>query len=192
MVLHQGHDNERRDSLQHHRDLEGELLEVRSQLEEAERDKCRLLFRLEEIQDEKENIRRNLLQRIEELKGDMTRYNDIFELEKRSLQKAHDGQLQESEKERSRMDERVRQLEFQIATFKQELEIVGVAVANDLVEMDAEMESVLSQGTKSTVKNCASDGELVNKIRELVKSETSLRQRIYDLEKKVCTVLYWA
>ncbi|KAK3856910.1 hypothetical protein Pcinc_036809 [Petrolisthes cinctipes] len=186
MNLRKGHDNERRDSLQHHTDLEGELLEVRSQLEEAERDKCRLLFRLEEIQDEKETIKRNLLQRIEEIKGDMGRYNDIFELEKKSLQKAHNSQLHEAEKERSRLDERVRQLEFQISTFKQELEIVGVAVANDLVEMDAEMESVLSQSTKSTIKHGASDGELVNKIRELVKSETSLRQRIYDLEKKEC------
>ncbi|KAK4305379.1 hypothetical protein Pmani_022723 [Petrolisthes manimaculis] len=186
MNLRKGHDNERRDSLQHHRDLEGELLEVRSQLEEAEHDKGRLLFRLEEIQDEKETIKSNLLQRIEEIKGDMGRYNDIFELEKKSLQKSHDSQLHKAEKERSRLDERVRQLEFQISTFKQELEIVGVAVANDLVEMDAEMESVLSQSTKSTIKHGASDGELVNKIRELVKSETSLRQRIYDLEKKEC------
>ncbi|XP_071547475.1 uncharacterized protein [Panulirus ornatus] len=184
--LRKGQDHERRDSLQHHRNLEEEVNEVRLQLEEAERDRCNLLFRLEEAHDEKEEVKRNLLLRIEELKGDISRYNDLHELEKKALRQDFDAQLREVEKERNHHEEQVRQLEFQLSTFRQELEIVGVAVANDLVEMDSEMENVLSHNRKSPMKNSEGGGDLLEKIRELVKSEASLRQKIYDLEKKEC------
>lgn len=171
--------------MQHHRDLEEEVNEVRLQLEEAERDRCNLLFRLEEAQDEKEEVKRNLLLQIEELKGDISRYNDIHELEKKALRQDYDARLHEVEKERNQQEEQVRQLGLQLSTFRQELEIVGVSVANDLVEMDSEMENVLSHSVKSPMKKSEGDGDLLEKIRELVKSEASLRQKIYDLEKKV-------
>lgn len=160
-------------------------------LDEANRDKCHLLFKLEEVQDEKEEIQRNLLLRIEELKGDISRYNELYELEKKSLQKDFDVRLHEVQKERNQQEERVRQLEHQLSTFRQELEIVGVSITSDLVEMDAEMDSVLSHGKQSHTKHTEGDRELLEKIRELVKSETSLRQRIYDLEKKVGENNYW-
>ncbi|KAK8731651.1 hypothetical protein OTU49_007407, partial [Cherax quadricarinatus] len=186
IILRKGQDNERRDSLQQHHDLEGEINEIRYQLEEATRDKCTLLFRLEEVQDEKEDIKRNLLVRIEELKGDMSRYNDLHELEKNTLRKEHEAQLQELEKERNQQEERVRHLELQLATFRQELEIVGISIANDLVQMDSHGESVHSCGRKSPLKCSEGDSDVLKKIRELVKSETDLRQKIYDLEKKEC------
>nr|XP_027210972.1 golgin subfamily A member 6-like protein 22 [Penaeus vannamei] len=184
--LRKGHDNERRDSLQQHSDLEEEMEAVRQQLEEAERDKCHLLFRLEEAQDERDEIKKNLLVRIEELKGDMSRYNDLYELEKKALRREYEARLAEQEKERGRQDERMRQLEHQLSTFRQELEIVGVSIAGDLVEYDTGCESVLGSGRRSSARSGDSDGELVEKIRELVKSETALRQKICDLEKKEC------
>ncbi|KAG7156072.1 hypothetical protein Hamer_G023566 [Homarus americanus] len=184
--LRKGQDNDRRDSLQQHRDLEGEINDVRLQLEEAARDKCSLLFRLEEAQDEKEEVRRNLLLRIEELKGDMSRYNDLHELEKKTLRQEFDARLQGVQKERNHQEERVRQLELQLSTLRQELEIVGVSIANDLVDMDSHMENVLSCGRKSPTKHSEDNSDLLDKIRELVKSETNLRQKIYDLEKKEC------
>ncbi|XP_063604529.1 protein lava lamp-like isoform X5 [Penaeus indicus] len=184
--LRKGHDNERRDSLQQHSDLEEEMEAVRQQLEEAERDKCHLLFRLEEAQDERDEVKKNLLVRIEELKGDMSRYNDLYELEKKALRREYEARLAEQEKERGRQDERMRQLEHQLSTFRQELEIVGVSIAGDLVEYDNGCESVLGSGRRSSARAGDSDGELVEKIRELVKSETALRQRICDLEKKEC------
>lgn len=184
--LRKGHDNERRDSLQQHSDLEEEMEAVRQQLEEAERDKCHLLFRLEEAQDERDEVKKNLLVRIEELKGDMSRYNDLYELEKKALRREYEARLAEQEKERGRQDERMRQLEHQLSTFRQELEIVGVSIAGDLVEYDTGCESVLGSGRRSSARSGDSDGELVEKIRELVKSETALRQKICDLEKKEC------
>nr|XP_045623165.1 protein lava lamp-like isoform X3 [Procambarus clarkii] len=183
--LRKGQDNERRDSIQQHCDLEGEINEIRFELEEATRDKCKLLFRLEETQDEKEEIRRNLLVRIEELKGDMSRYNELHELEKKALRKEYDAQLQEVEKEGKQREERVQQLELQLSTFRQELEMVGISIANDL-DMDSDMENVHSCGRKSPMKCSEADGDVLKKIRELVKSETDLRQKIYDLEKKEC------
>ncbi|XP_042862243.1 myosin-9-like isoform X6 [Penaeus japonicus] len=182
MNLRKGHDNERRDSLQQHNDMEEEIEAVRQQLEEAERDKCHLLFRLEEAQDEREEVKKNLLVRIEELKGDMSRYNDLYELEKKALRREYEARLAEQEKERGRQDDRMRQLEHQLSTFRQELEIVGVSVAGDFVEYD----NVLNSGRRPPTRLGENDGELVEKIRELVKSETSLRQKICDLEKKEC------
>lgn len=171
--------------MQQHNDMEEEIEAVRQQLEEAERDKCHLLFRLEEAQDEREEVKKNLLVRIEELKGDMSRYNDLYELEKKALRREYEARLAEQEKERGRQDDRMRQLEHQLSTFRQELEIVGVSVAGDFVEYD----NVLNSGRRPPTRLGENDGELVEKIRELVKSETSLRQKICDLEKKVFALL---
>lgn len=181
----QGHDSERRSSLQQHRDLEGEVQEVRQQLQESEHDKCKLLFRLEEAQQKNEEMKNSYLHRIEELKSDMSRYKDLYELEKKTVVEDHKAKLLESQKEREQLEECVHQLELLIATFRQELEIVGTSVAHDIVEMDAEMENITSHGSKSPIKKTQCNGDILEKIRELVKSETSLRQRVYDLEKKV-------
>ncbi|XP_063862381.1 uncharacterized protein LOC135101930 isoform X4 [Scylla paramamosain] len=186
MSLRKGHESERRNSLQQHHDLEGEVQEVRQQLAEVEHEKCKLLIRLEEAQEKDEEMKNNYLNRIEELKSDMSRYNDLYEMEKKALIGDHKTKLLEVEKERGRLEERVHQLELQISTFRQELEIVGASVAHDIVEMDTEMETVVSHNSKSSVEKAHCAGEIVEKIRQLVKSETGLRQRIYDLEKKEC------
>lgn len=85
MSLRKGHESERRNSLQYHHDLEGEIQEVRQQLTEAEHDKCKMMFRLEEAQEKEEEIKKNYLNRIEELKSDMSRYKDLYEMEKKAL-----------------------------------------------------------------------------------------------------------
>lgn len=181
----QGHDSERRNSLQQHRDLEGEIEEVKQQLQESDHDKCKLLFRFEEVQEKNEEMKNSYLHRIEELKSDMSRYKDLFELEKRTLVEDHKAKLLESQKDRERLEERVHKLELQISTIRQELEIVGSSVSHDNVEMDAEMENITLHSGKSSMNKARYDGDILEKIRELVKSETNLRQRIYDLEKKV-------
>ena len=158
---------------------------MRQQLAEAEHDKCKLLIHLEEAQEKEEEIKNNYLNRIEELKSDMARYKDLYEMEKRALIDDHKAKLFEVEKERGRLEERVHQLGLQISTFRQELEIVGSSGTQDMVEMDTEMETVLSHNNKASVKETNRSGEILAKIRHLVKSETGLRQRIYDLEKKV-------
>lgn len=163
---------------------------MRQQLTEAEHEKCKLLFRLEEAQEKEEEIKNNYLNRIEELKSDMSRYKDLYEMEKKALIDDHKAKLHEAEKERGRLEERVHQLELQISTFRQELEIVGASAGQDIVEMDTEMETVLSHGSKSPVKETDCVGEILEKIRQLVKSETGLRQRIYDLEKKVLGLIF--
>lgn len=154
-------------------------------MQESEHDKCKLLFRLEEAQEKTEEMKNSYLHRIEELKSDMSRYKDLYELEKKTLIEDHKVKLLESQKEREHLEERVHQLELQISTFRQELEIVGMSVTHDGVEMDAEMENVTLNSSKSSINKTHYDGDILKKIRELVKSETSLRQRIYDLEKKV-------
>lgn len=130
-------------------------------------------------------MKRSYLHRIEELKSDMSRYKDLYELEKKKLVEDHNAKLHESQKNREHLEECVHQLELQISTFRQELEITGTHGAQDIVEMDAEMENIVSHGSKITMKKTRCDGDVLEKIRELVKSETNLRQRIYDLEKKV-------
>ncbi|XP_045138183.1 microtubule-associated protein futsch-like isoform X5 [Portunus trituberculatus] len=186
MSLRKGHESERRNSLQQHNDLEGEVQEVRQQLAEVEHEKCKLLIRLEEAQEKDEEMKNNYLNRIEELKSDMSRYKDLYEMEKKALIGDHKTKLLEVEKERGRLEERVHQLELQISTFRQELEIVGTSVAQDIVEMDTDIGTVISHNKKSSMEKPHCAGEIVEKIRQLVKSETGLRQRIYDLEKKEC------
>lgn len=183
--LRKGHETDRRDSLQQHSDLEEVMEEMRQELQVAKEDNCTLVFRLEETQDKNEEMKQNYVHKIEELKGDMSRYKEMYEQEKKSLQKDYELRVKEVEKLRDLQEERVHQLEIQLANFRQELEIVGVSLATDLVEFDTDMENVLSQGGPSSMK-CADDGELIRKIRELAKSETALRQKIYDLEKKEC------
>ncbi|XP_068202288.1 uncharacterized protein [Palaemon carinicauda] len=185
MNLRKGHETDRRDSLQQHSNLEEVMEEMRQELQEAKEDNCTLVFRLEETQDKNDEIKHNFVHKIEELKGDISRYKEMYEQEKRSLQKDHELRVKEVERERDLQEERVHQLEVRLNSFRQELEIVGVSLATDLVEFDSDIENVLSQSSPSSMK-CSDDGELIRKIRELVKSETALRQKIYDLEKKEC------
>ena len=181
-------------SLQHYTDLEIELKDLKEKLEEAEKDKCNLIFRLEEIEDSRDLARRDMLKRVEELKGDMNRNNDIYDMEKSALQRGYEARLQEVLEDRSRQESRVRELEQQLTSLRHELEAFGGVIASDLCELDTgdTQSSIVSFKTSTSksgqmspvlFKSC-SDGELLDKIRYLVKSESSLRQKIGDLEKK--------
>merc|ERR1712128_290830 len=89
--------------------------------------------------------------------------------------------------ERRRYEDRIKDLELQLSTLRQELEIVGVSIANDLVEFDSDIGNMLIQNhgnSNGSSRHDDNDGDLLTKIRELVKSETSFRQKITELEKK--------
>jgi len=186
MTLRKSQEGERKNSLEQHSSLEGEAEELKAQLREAENTKCQLLFQIEEIEDQRDNMQADLRRRIEELKGDMSRYSDLHELEKKALRRDYEARISEVIDERRRYEDRVKDLELQLSTLRQELEIVGVSIANDLVEFDSDAGNMLNQnqGKSSGSWHNDADGGLLHKIRELVKSETSFRQKITELEKK--------
>merc|ERR1739842_44680 len=82
---------------------------------------------------------------IEELKGDMSRYSDLHELEKKTLRRDYEARISEVIEERRRYEDRIKDLELQLSTLRQELEIVGVSIANDLVEFDSDIGNMVIQ-----------------------------------------------
>merc|ERR1740137_100523 len=172
MTLRKSQEGERKDSLQQHSSLEVEAEDLRDQLREAEKTKCQLLFQVEEIEDHRDNMQADLRRRIEELKGDMSRYSDLHELEKKTLRRDYEARISEVIEERRRYEDRIKDLELQLSTLRQELEIVGVSIANDLVEFDSDIGNIYDN-----------DGDLLTKIRELVKSEYAYRETIREADK---------
>ena len=180
--------------MQYHTDLLNEVKDLQEKLAESEKDKCNILFKLEEIEDSRDLARRDMQKRVEEIKGDMNRSADLHNMEKSAMQRGYEARIQEILEDRSRQESRVRDLEQQLATLRQELETFGGAIASDLIELDTEgSDDKSSSGDKRgsrTYFKAGSDGELLDKVRELIKSESSLRQKIGELEKKVSDLCF--
>ncbi|XP_076028871.1 uncharacterized protein LOC143017827 isoform X3 [Oratosquilla oratoria] len=189
MSLRKEYENERVDSLNQHQDHEDEMNLLRLKIEEIEREKCSLLFKLEESDDQKEALRQEMLSRIEVLKGDMTRYNELHDLEIKALKREYEDKLKELVKDRTRHEKRADDMEGQLKTLRTELEVFSVSIAHDLVQMDTAMEDALQTQECKDVPSNNPEGEsneLLTRLRELIRSESALKQKIAEFEKTEC------
>lgn len=211
MAFRKDQEQERQDQLQQCRALQAELEAVQDQLAEGERQRAMLQCRLEEAREQRETTGRDLHRRLEEMRGDMSRCSDLHEMEKKALRRDFDARLSEIGDDRRRCADRVHELEQQLLALRQELEVVGVAIVTDMTGFDGQPHSA-APGTSNTLASSSSSGDsgadptspgsasdppsslpplrinsasdLLDRIRQLIKSESALRKKISDFEEK--------
>lgn len=155
--------------------VKNERNRVQQSLEESQQEKCKLLFKLEELQIALSDFEIEKEGKIQELKREFNQSLDTYHQDRRDMERRYGQQITDLN-EKSEADlERFNALLQQFSVLQKELEPFLESSSSGLAELVS-----VDNGSKTlTTKG------LLVAVRELVKIESSSREKIKDLEKKV-------
>lgn len=153
-----------------------EMEGLRLTLETVQKEKCQLLFQLEEVQEFLRRSDLTLENQAKELKREFNKSVEVYQQEQKAMQDDYDEKISEMNERLEFHEQRFTALLQQYSILQHELEPYFQGGSDSVEDYSS------GEGTGAKILTTK---DLLSAVRELVKAETFAKQKLTELEKKV-------
>lgn len=174
-ILREDKENEQSALINQMQTMKGNLGKLQLNLEESQKDNCRLLFKLEEAQNVIKNSEIELQRQAKKLKTDFTQSVEVYQQEQKGMQDQYEEKIAELKQSIDMHEQRFKALLQQYSILQHELEPYFYNSVDSVDEYGCD------EGNNGKIQTTK---DLLSAVRELVRSESLTKQSLRELEKK--------